>query len=159
MSNKTTLTADKNSPIVKIERIFDAPREKVFAAHTEKDKIEKWWGAFGETHAEIDLRVGGAWRFAEVQPDGQEIAFHGIFHEVTAPERIVQTEEFANIPERGHVILDRYEFIDLGDGKTKLILTFTFLSQEDCSLMIESDMESGVVRQYQNLDKLLQEML
>src|SRR5687768_16638871 len=104
MSNKMKITAEPGQPTVRIERVFNAPRQAVFDIFTQKDKLEKWWSPYGNATIEADVREGGAWKFK----DGEEVNFYGFYHEVTAPERIVQTSEFANLPERGHVVLERY---------------------------------------------------
>lgn len=155
MSNKTTLTTEPNSPIIRIERIFDAPRDKVFRAFTQKDKIEKWWGE--NAQIEVDARDGGAWKFT-ASTDQYEVTFYGFFHEVTAPERIVQTSEFANLGERGHVVLSTYTFTELEDGRTGVLLSEVYSSVEDLQMAVENNMQEGVVRQYNTLDEVFQEM-
>lgn len=155
MSNKTTITAASGASIIRIERVFDAPREKVFLAFTQKDKLKEWWSPGGNARIELDLREGGAWRATDILSDGQEITFYGYLHEVSSPERIVQTAEFANMDERGHAVLDRYEFIELDGGRTRLVLTEAFLSVADRDAAIESGMEGGIVQQHNNLDNVL----
>ena len=156
MSNVTKLTAVPNSSIIRIERIFDAPRERVFRLFTTKEKVQKWWNPWGVARVEeFDPRVGGSWRIGG--GDGEEAVFFGVFHDVTFPERLVQTSEFANLPEPGHVVLDRYEFTVLPNGKTQMVLTEAFLSVEDRDAAVDSGMEPGVVQQYLNLDALLME--
>jgi uncharacterized protein YndB with AHSA1/START domain len=157
MSNTMTLTAEPGTSIIQIERIFDAPRNKVFLTFTHKEKLEKWWSPNGEAHIKIDAREGGAWKFTDVMSDGQKITFYGIFHEVTSPERIVQTAEFANVGERGHVVLEKYEFTELDDKRTRLLLTEVFMSVEDRDAAIESGMEGGLAQSYDNLENILQE--
>jgi uncharacterized protein YndB with AHSA1/START domain len=152
MSNKTAITAEPDVPTLRIERTFDAPRDKVFLAFTQKDMLEKWWSPWDTARIELDAREGGAWRFTD-STDGQEVTFYGYFHEVTAPERIVQTTEFAGI-ERGHPVLDRYEFTE-ENGRTLVTITEAFLSVEDRDAAIQSGMESGIVQHYVNLDKVL----
>lgn len=158
MTNKTTLTAEAGVPIIRIERIFDASRDAVFSAFTQEEKLKKWWGQRDEARVdELDARPGGAWKFTDVSADGYEVTFYGYFHEVAAPERIVQTAEFAGIPERGHAVLDRYEFTELSGGRTLMTLTEAFLNIEDRDMAIENNMEKGVVQQYINIDGLLKE--
>ena len=158
MSNKTTLTAEAGSPIIRIERTFDAPPARVFLAFTLKDKIKKWWSPSGNARIdEFDPREGGRWRFTHVMPKNQEVTFFGYFHEITSPERIVQTAEFASMPVRGHVVLDRYEFTKLGDGRTQMTLTEAFMSVADRDAAVEAGMETGLVQSYLNLDTVLQE--
>lgn len=80
----------------------------------------------------------------------------GRFHEITAPERIVQTEKYANLGERSHVILDKYELTEEG-GKTRLIITMACLSPKDRDTLVASGMEKGIVAQHEKLDELLKE--
>jgi uncharacterized protein YndB with AHSA1/START domain len=159
MSNKTTLTAEPGSPIIRIERTFDAPPVKVFLAFTLKDKIERWWSPSGNARIDdLDAREGGKWRFTHVMPEGQEITFFGYFHEITPPERIVQTAEFASMPVRGHVVLDKYEFTKLDNGRTHMELTEAFMSVADRDAAVEAGVETGLAQSYLNLDTVLQEM-
>lgn len=151
MSNKTTITAEKNSAILRIERIFDAPREQVFKIFTQKDMLEQWWYPYGKAEVEIDAREGGLWKFSA----GEKVNFYGVIHEVSAPERIVQTEEFGGTGERGHVALDRYEFTELPGDRTQMALTTTFLSVADRDMAVQS-MEEGVVKSYLTIDTLLE---
>ena len=152
MNNNTTITADENSPIVRIERAFQAPRDKVFAIFTHKDMLEKWWNPYGDATIEITPEAGGSWKFE----GGQEASFFGYFHEVTAPERIVQTSEFAHLPERGHVVLERYEFTEQEDGTTRMTLTNAFLSVADRDAALQSGMEEGLEPSYKKIDELLE---
>ncbi len=155
MSNKTTITAEPNSPIFTVERELEAPREKVFEAHTQKELLEKWWHPFGAMNAEIDVRVGGTWKFVTTEESGENYTFYGVFHEVSAPERIIQTEEFLGLGERGHVVLDKYEFIALDGGRTKVKLTCACLSVAERDAMMETGMSEGIVKQFEKLDELL----
>ena len=93
-----TLPTDEQ---IVITREFDAPRHLVFRAWTTPELVRQWWHANrGEvTVCEIDLRVGGAWRYAMVTHDGFEVAFHGEYREVVPDERIVSTETYEGLPE------------------------------------------------------------
>src|SRR5918999_4559873 len=95
---KVTLPTDKQ---ILIRREFDAPRHLVYKAFTTPELVKRFWHANrGEmTVAEIDLRVGGKWRYAMVTPDGTEVAFHGEYREVVPEERLVSTEAFEGIPD------------------------------------------------------------
>ena len=100
---------------IHIERVFDAPRDRVFATFTDPDLIPEWWGPRGGTTVvdQMDVRPGGAWRYVIRTPDGDETAFRGTYREVSAPERVVQTFEWEGLP--GHVSFETAEFEDLGD--------------------------------------------
>lgn len=159
MSNKATVTAEPNTQSIIIEREFDAPRDKVFAAMTEKDKIERWWTGPGYKNRvdEFDPRDGGSWKFVQFNDQGDEFPFHGTFH-LVSPELTIQTFEFDGLGEKGHVSLDKSELIDLGDGRTKLIATSTFMSVADRDGMIASGMEDGMQQTYDALDAVLADM-
>jgi uncharacterized protein YndB with AHSA1/START domain len=137
-----------------IQRIFDAPRERVFAVYTDPELIPEWWGPRG-TRAivdQMDVRAGGSWRFVERHDDGGETAFRGTYREVTAPERLVQTFEWEGMP--GHVCVETVVFEDLGD-QTKVITTSLFHTTEERDGMLNSGMESGLNETYARLDELL----
>ncbi|MDX6660494.1 MAG: hypothetical protein QOJ55_1316, partial [Solirubrobacteraceae bacterium] len=114
----TTVTTPAEREIVS-ERVFDAPRDRVFAAYTDPELIPRWWGPRGTTTIvdQMDVRPGGAWRFVGRDSDGSETAFRGTYREVTPPERIVQTFEWEGMP--GHVAVETATFEDLG-GRTRV---------------------------------------
>jgi uncharacterized protein YndB with AHSA1/START domain len=160
MSNKTTIIAEPGSSIVRIERQFDATPEKIFRIFSEQRFVEKWWSPFGTAtvHA-LEFTEGGAWKFST---GGEEdITFHGFYHEITAPKRIVHTSEFDNleqmIGERGHTVLSKYDFEPVDRG-TKVTLTELYMSVQDRDMAVEHGMEQGVVATYENIDTLLGEV-
>ncbi|MBA2284961.1 MAG: SRPBCC family protein [Ktedonobacteraceae bacterium] len=157
--NKATVTARPGEQNIIIERVFDAPRDKVFAAMTQKDKVEQWWiGPGYDVRVEsLDVRAGGSWKFVQSNKEGQEFSFHGVFHYIS-PECIIQTTEFDGMPEPGHVGLEKMELFDLGNGKTKLVSTGTFMSLADRDGMLQSGMEEGVQQTYARLEEVLQGM-
>src|SRR5262249_16609518 len=99
-SRAATLTLPTDEQIL-ITREFDAPRHLVFKAFTTPELVKRWWHANrGEvTECEIDLRVGGQWRYAMVTPDGFEVAFHGEYLELVPDELVVSTETYEGLPE------------------------------------------------------------
>jgi uncharacterized protein YndB with AHSA1/START domain len=137
-----------------IERVFDAPRDRVFATFTDPELIPEWWGPRGGTTVvdQMDVRPGGAWRYVITTPDGTETAFRGTYREVSAPERVVQTFEWEGLP--GHVSIETAEFEDLGD-RTKVITTSLFHTPEERDGMLASGMEHGLNETYARLDELL----
>ncbi|HEY0319182.1 MAG TPA: SRPBCC family protein [Solirubrobacterales bacterium] len=139
---------------IHVERIFDAPRDRVFAVYTDPELIPEWWGPRGtETMVdEMDVRPGGRWRFLTRDSDGSEIAFRGVFREVTPPERLVQTFEWEGMP--GHVSVDSATFEDLGN-QTRILSDSTFHTPEERDGMIESGMESGLNDTYDRLEEVL----
>lgn len=154
MNNNMVLTAKDNSPIIRIERVFNAPRQAVFDIFTKKDKLEKWWSPYGQATIDFELAPGGAWKFTEAQGG---VTFYGYYHEVTAPERFVQTSEFANLGERGHVVLERYEFTEQPEGTTLMTLTEAYLSVADRDAALQSGMQEGLAKAYDKAQELLNE--
>jgi uncharacterized protein YndB with AHSA1/START domain len=149
-----TTPADRE---ILIEREFDAPRERVFAAFTDPRLIPEWWGRESTTTIvdRMEARHGGDWRFIERNPDGSETAFRGTYREVTAPERIVYTFEWEGMP--GYVSVDTVEFEDLG-ARTRVTTTAIFHTAEERDGMLESGMEKGLNESYAQLDELLARM-
>lgn len=152
MSSKTKVIADPDTLTVRIERLFDAPRSAVFEIFTKKELLEQWWNPFGEARIEVDARGGGSWKFASA-----DATFHGVFHEVTVPERIVQTSEYAELGEPGHVILEKYDLTEQADGKTLVVITETFLSAGDRDGLLQSGMEEGLAKAFEKVDAILAE--
>ena len=140
---KVTLPADDQ---ILITREFDAPSELVFKAWTTPELVKRWWsGEKGEvTLAEIDLRVGGAWRYVMVASGGFEVAFHGEYREVVPNERIVSTEIY-EIPDQGDSppTLNTATFTEV-DGRTTLEILVECPTKELRDTIIDSGMESGM---------------
>ena len=139
---------------IHIERIFDAPRDRVFAVWTDPALIPEWYGPRGTTTIvdTMDVRSGGDWRFVSRGSDGSVTAFRGTYREVTAPERIVQTFEWEDMP--GHVAVETATFEDLGE-RTKVTTTAIFHTVEERDGMLGSGMEGGMNETYARLDELL----
>ena len=147
-----TILSDRE---VVLTRIFDAPRELLFKAHTDPDLIPQWWGLRSNTTIveEMDVRPGGMWRFIQRDTSGREFTFHGEYREVLSPERLVNTFEFEGVP--GHIILDTTIFEESPDGKTKLTATSRFATIVDRDGMLNSGMESGSNEAWDRLAELL----
>jgi uncharacterized protein YndB with AHSA1/START domain len=156
MANKTEVIAEPGKQELFIKREFDAPRELVFKAHVDADLYIKWVGPrdLKMTIEKFEMRDGGSYRFTH-ERDGHKYAFHGVTHEVLAPERIIGTFEFDGLPERGHVILGTTKFEQLPGGRTRLVHQSVFQSVSDRDGMIQSGMERGVNEGYEKLDQLL----
>jgi uncharacterized protein YndB with AHSA1/START domain len=138
---------------IRVERIFAAPRERVWRAYTEPDQIARWWGRGNPLTVErLEVERGGHWRFVEHGPDGDH-GFEGRFREVTPCERMVQTFEWDGMP--GYVVIDTAEFVDLGDGRTKVVATAQFFTTEERDGMLDSGMTTGMAQSYGALDRLL----
>jgi uncharacterized protein YndB with AHSA1/START domain len=137
-----------------ITREFEAPRDVVFRAMTDPGLVGSWWGPRNlETIVDkMDPRPGGQWRFVNRDPAGNDVAFNGVYHEVS-PERIIQTFEFE--PMAGHVSLETMSLEDLG-GRTRATVVSVFQSIEDRDGMVQSGMESGLAETYERLDEVLE---
>ena len=141
-----------------ITREFDAPKDLVWRAWTTPELIKRWWNAKrGEvTVAEVDLRVGGAWRYVMVADGGQEVGFHGEYREIVPDERIVWTEVYEGAPE-GEPALVTATFEETG-GRTTLSLVTQVESKAVRDMIVESGMELGVQEQMEILDEILAEL-
>ena len=148
----STITVTKPSDTeLLMTRTFDAPRDLVFAAHTQAEHLKHWWGRGNPLEVEIDFRVGGAWRMVE-SADGEQHAFRGEFREIDAPESFTWTFEYE--PMAGHILVEHYVFTEEG-GKTTVTASSTFDSQEDRDGMLQSGMEAGANQSYEALDAYL----
>jgi uncharacterized protein YndB with AHSA1/START domain len=140
---------------IRLTRLFSAPRELLFEAMTRPEHVRQWWGLLGEGYSvpvcEIDLRVGGRWRFVNGHPEG-EVAFHGEYREITPPSRLVFTETMEPHPEPGSVVTS--VFTEEG-GKTRLTLTGLYPSQEVRDMVLETGMERGAAISYDRLEDLV----
>ena len=147
-----------SSQEIRITRLFDAPRRLVFDAMTKPEHVRRWWGCLGEGYSvpvcEIDLRPGGAWRFVNRHPKG-EAAFHGEYHEITPPSRLVFTEIFEEFPDSVSVVTS--EFTD-ENGKTRLIVTARYPSPEVRDMVLASGMSNGAAISYDRLEDLVAEL-
>ena len=144
-SGTATVTLPADDQIL-ITRAFAAPRHLVYRAWTTPELVRRWWHANrGEmTLCEIDLRVGGTWRYVSVTPDGYEVGFHGEFHEIVPDERIVSTEVFEGAPggdENGTV--NTATFTE-ADGRTTLTVLVQAPSKEIRDMIVDSGMEAGM---------------
>lgn len=155
MSNPLTVTAPDGLPFVEFERDLDAPVATVFRAYKEPDLVKQWLGPDGyEINIErYDFNPGGQWRYLHRSPEGEEYAFHGVFHSVRENEMAIQTFEFEGYPDV--VSLDSITFEDLGNGRTRIRGHSVFPSLEARDGMVASGMETGMAEGYDRLDKVL----
>jgi uncharacterized protein YndB with AHSA1/START domain len=149
---KVTLPADEE---ILITREFDAPRHLVYKAWTTPELVMRWWsGHRGEMKiADIDLRVGGSWRYVMVAHGGFEVAFHGEYREIVPGERIVTTEVFEGMPEAGEPAVDTVTFTEV-DGRTTLELLMRVSSKEMRDMILATGMEAGMQEQMDVLEQL-----
>ena len=158
--NKTVLTVEPGKQELFIFREFEAPRELVFKAHTDPNLYAQWLGPrdLTTTFETFEPVSGGRWRFIQKDKDGNEFGFHGVNHDVTAPERIIGTFEFEGLPESGHVILETTKFEALPGSRTRVTTQSVFQSIEDRDGMVAAGMERGVVEGFERLDELLEQL-
>jgi uncharacterized protein YndB with AHSA1/START domain len=160
MKNPTKIIAEIGKQELFIIREFEAPRELVFKAFSEPEYLLQWLGPRNLTMAidHYESKDGGSWRFLHCSASGSEYGFHGVMHEVTAPERIIRTFEFEGLPQRGHVSLETATFESLKEDRTKLTIHSVFRSVADRDGMIQSGMERGVMDSHARLDELFEKV-
>jgi uncharacterized protein YndB with AHSA1/START domain len=151
-SNTTNVTTPSDREI-RTERVFNAPRERVWRAFTDPEMLAQWWGRGHKLDIErLEVQRGGHWRFVEHTPDGVQ-GFEGRFREVTPPERLAQTFEWDGMP--GHVVVTTTTFEDLGDGRTRIVSISLFHTTQERDGMLHAGMAHGLNESYAALDSLL----
>src|SRR5258708_38826611 len=117
------LIAEPGQQEIIMSRVFAAPRERVFQVMTDPKYIPQWWGKRDNTTIvdKMVVKAGGLWRYVQHDTHGNEFAFHGVYHSITAPERVIDTFEFEGLP--GHVILETMTLEAQADGKTQLTVS------------------------------------
>ena len=144
-SGTATVTLPTDEQIL-ITREFDAPKHLVYRAWTTPELVKRWWSAKrGEvTIAEIDLRVGGMWRYVMIADGGMEVGFHGVYREIVPNERIVSTEVYEGIPDaEEHAALNILTLTEV-DGRTTLTVLVEHPTKEGRDAHINSGMEAGM---------------
>lgn len=155
MANLKVTIPDNSQNILGTVTI-NAPLDKVFEAYTKEELFAQWWCRGNPMKIyHFECKDGGSWHVAEQLEDGKEYEFIGCFHEVAKNRRIVQTFEFLGMPERGHVMLEKAEFVAIDALTTEISTHSTAMSQEDRDNMVSSGMESGWRQSIQALGKLL----
>jgi uncharacterized protein YndB with AHSA1/START domain len=156
-SGTATVTLPTDEQIL-ITREFAAPKHLVYKAWTTPELVRRWWHANrGEmTVAEIDLRVGGKWRYVMVTEDGFEVAFHGEYREIVPNERIVSTEAYEGAPQAEGVEEGTLNTLTLAemDGRTTMTVLVLAPSKEIRDAIIESGMEAGMQDAMDNLEQV-----
>lgn len=164
--NSTTgsavITIPSDTEIV-ITREFNAPRQLVWDAFTKPEHVRNWWGLRDhENHiTEIDLRVGGSWRFGQRGPDGSEVIFGGEYREIDAPHRAVYTENWLNMPaelggdpDDGDASVITATF-DEHSGRTTVTSVCEYFTQDVRDAVLASGMETGLQESYDRIDEIL----
>ena len=154
-SRKATVTKSSERELT-IERVFDAPRDRVWRAMTDPKLLAQWWGRGNKLVVEkYELERGGQWRFVE-HTDHGVFGFEGRYREINPPESMEMTFEWDGMP--GHVVIQRLELADLGDGRTKMVAKSQFFTSEELDGMLQSGMEGGMNASYAALDRVLAKM-
>jgi len=154
-SFKATTPSDRE---IVLTRLFDAPRRLVFEAMSKPEHVRRWWGILDDRYSvtvcEIDLRVGGAWRFVGRGPQG-EFGFHGVYREIAAPHRVVFTEIFDPFPDVESVVTS---VMTEEHGKTRLTVTVLYPSPEVRDTVLNTGMARGAAISYDRLEDLVREL-
>ena len=141
---------------ITLTRLFDAPRELVWEAMTKPEHVRRWWGCLDERYSvpvcEIDLRVGGTWRFVGRGPEGDFPAFFGEYLEIDRPGRLVYTEIFEPFPDAASVVTQRLEE---EQGKTRLTVTACYDSRQTRDIVLGTGMEKGAAVSYDRLEDVV----
>lgn len=157
--NQLHIEAPTGEPIIRMTRIFDAPRELVWMAWTRPEHVARWWGAraMGQTRViTLDVRAGGDWRFEQTTPDGTIFAFIGKYLEVNAPEALVNTFALEGMFE-DKTVIESHRFEEK-NGRTHYSCVTRFDSVEDRDGMVASGMETGAQDTMRQLEELLSEL-
>ena len=153
-SDSFTVSTPSDSAI-QMTRLFDAPRHLVFEAMSKPEHIKQWWGRLGEGYSvpvcEVDLRVGGKWRFVNRHPKGEAV-FYGEYRELQPPGRIVFTEIFADFPDSVSVVT---ALLTEEGGKTRLTVTADYGTKELRDIVQSTGMTRGAAISYDRLEDLL----
>jgi uncharacterized protein YndB with AHSA1/START domain len=141
---------------IELTRLFDAPRHLVFAAMTTPEHVKQWWGRLNDGYSvpvcEVDLRVGGKWRFVNRIPSGKLVAFNGVYREIARPDRLVYTEIFEEFPDTESLVTTA--FTDEA-GKTRLTVTARYPSLEVRDIVLKTGMEKGAAISYDRLEDVV----
>ncbi|MEO8610368.1 MAG: SRPBCC family protein [Chloroflexota bacterium] len=154
---KLNVIAEPGKHEILMTRDFNAPRELVFKALCDPELIPQWWGPgqYKTVVDQMEVRKGGIWRYVQRDDQGSEWAFHGVYHEISAPDRMVYTFEFEGMP--GHVMMETVTFEE-HDGKTRLTDSAVFQSVADRDGMLQSGMEGGAAEGWDRFDEVLKRM-
>jgi uncharacterized protein YndB with AHSA1/START domain len=153
---KTTFIVRREELKVVMERTFDAPRDLVWKVFTDPQSIPEWWGPknLTTTVEKMDVKPGGAWRFVQRDPEGNQFAFNGVYKEIDPPRFLSRTFNFEGIP--GNHELTELLTLEEHDGKTKVIGIAVYANVEDLDGMVGSGMEKGATESWERLAELVE---
>jgi len=153
---KVTTPSDRE---ITLTRLFDAPRHLVFEAMTKPEHVRRWWGSLDHryvvTVCDIDLRVGGKWRFVGEGPKGG-YAFRGVYREIAPPERLVYTEIYEPYEGAGESVVT--QVLAEEGGKTRMTVTASYPSKDVRDMVLKTGMEHGAAISYDNLEQVAREL-
>lgn len=149
-----TLPSDRE---IRMTRSFKAPRTLVWDVYTQPEHIRNWWGPreMPLTVCDVDLRVGGKWRYVAQGPDGMVVAFSGEFTEIDRPDRLVNTEIFEDFPDNSSLVTTTFQE---ADGLTTVISTSSYESQEVRDIVLSTGMEDGAAESWQRIAEILERL-
>lgn len=154
-SKKLVVTLPSDTEI-QLTRVFDAPKHLVFEAMTKPEHVKRWWccmDGWVMPVCEIDLRIGGRWRYVMTSPEGAEVAFHGVYEEIRRPDRMVHTEIFEPHPEHPSRVVIQLEE---RDGQTHLTSVQSLPTKAGRDAVIASGMEVGADIAYDRMEVVAQ---
>ena len=158
-ANSETFVVTTPSDVeIRLTRLFDAPADLVYEAMTKPEHVRQWWGRLGDGYSvpvcEIDLRVGGRWRFVNQHPKGQA-EFYGEYRELDPPHRVVFTEIFADFPDAESVVTSE---LTAEGSRTRLTATVRYPSQQIRDFVMGTGMANGAGISYDRLEDLIAEL-
>jgi uncharacterized protein YndB with AHSA1/START domain len=158
-NNLTKIMVEPGKQELFIIREFEAPRALVFKAFSDKKLLEDWLGCkqMKVKYEKFEPRAGGSYRYISTMENGTSFGFHGVCHDFSPPERIIQTFEFEGLPETGHVVMETTKFEDLPAGRSRVTVQSVFQSVADRDGMVAAGMEHGVTDAHQRLDEMIEE--
>jgi uncharacterized protein YndB with AHSA1/START domain len=153
VQRESTLTLPSDRELV-MTRAFNAPAPILFDMWTKPEHVRKWYGVRSTTVTvcDIDLRIGGAWRWVVTTPQGMEIAFSGVFREIDPPRRLQRTEIFEAMPGPGAIVTLTF---DENDGQTTFTMHMLFENKQHRDICLRSGMDVGVRECFQKIDELI----
>lgn len=171
MEKSAMVSRVENDRVLVLERVFEAPRDLVFRMFREAEHIKHWWGPRGweVTHCTVDFRPGGVWHYCFKCVDPKQGDFFGmeswgkaVYKEIDEPNTIVYTDYFSDAEGRTNDAMPstdiRMEFVDLGDGKTKLISSSEYATAEALKTVIDMGMLQGITETWDRLEERLNEV-
>ena len=151
---ETEIIIEPGRQDIVFRHVFEAPRVVVWQALTDPSLVPNWYGPrkYEAIVDYMEVKPGGRWRFINRNAEGEEFGFHGVYHDIVAPERMVQTTEFEGVP--GHVGLETATLTE-ANGKTTFEAVSLFPSVEDRDMNVANGMEGGARETYQRLEEVI----